>query len=158
MDECGVCDGDGTSCIPVCEKKVVKTKTKKVFRRAKILRDRAISFEYRAEQCGHKEFTKYSRIATRLFSKFNRTLKTITKTRVEICSGQCVKVKYRKSIKRLRRVAKRLFNIAQASKHNAVIICNVPKSNAPDNRKRGSDYYEDLLKAIKKLPKKKKVC
>jgi len=88
--------------------------------------------------------------------KFNSVLKVVNEQTVNVC-GECVNVRYGKLKRQLKRIGKKLYLLSLDSKLNSLKACIV-ESHGSDNRKRAVDYWNDLLKALKKLPKKKTVC
>lgn len=121
------------------------------------MRKRSVMFANNAYKCnGKKVFKRYRKISGKLFKKVERVLTDI-RVRIVVVCDDCVKIKYGKQIRKLKRLAKKLYKISLKSKLNALKECNV-KKHKPDKRWRSVDYYIDMLKKIKKLPKKKVVC
>ena len=102
--------------------------------------------------------TKQKRKTKRIFKSVVKLLDTQVTDSTIICDNFiCETVSNKKVVKKLKRIAKRLYIISKRVKVKAIIQCN-SKHDEDDNRKITIDYYRDLLKAIKKLPPERMVC
>jgi hypothetical protein len=161
-DECGVCGGDGSSCKVLCIEEQATSKEKstsrKVIRKAKVLKNRVKKFDRIAEECGGKVEARSIKRANRLLKQIRKTLSQEITNTVLVCTNSiCSQASTGDTKRKLKKLNRRLTKLAKSAKRHAVSVCQTKRS-AGDKRPKTEDYSKDVNNAIDNLPGEKLSC
>ncbi len=167
-DQCGVCNGDGLSCVDCCgvpygdgsscidscqffDLKIEKKKTKKNMKKLFASVKKYSAQEAECAPARKVRIEKRSTLAAELTTEFTKLIDAMP-DKVKFCDTPfCAKSNKKEEIAKIRTLAKKVFKLSRSSQYGAGKACNTVKS-ADGSGRRTSQIYGNSNTSIRKLP------
>lgn len=145
-------------CVEQAVSKGVLSSARSVQVAAQVLKDRTVKFANDVSRCGGTKVTTDVQNAETIRTEINKIVRQLTAPDLVCSSSVCTNVSVSGTKKTLKSLATKLYKQQLATKLSAIKACRPKKHAVKDNRKVTIDYFNDLSKAIDRLPREDRVC